>query len=426
MNLYIFLKNTFERVNVFVCVCSFVLSIFVNSFCFVNLSNANAYASKKIYKSFNKAFAKGTKEQMKQSRVNFNKRNNTQPSQNQQVNHYNQNQNNSNNQLNNAEFVNVAQQYPQNNNEMYNNFYGSQNNPNNINSNYRNADMNVNVDKEKDVVYGVDNNGNRVGFYVADNSYSNNYPSNQYNQNSVDTQSVYNQSNYESKDVNNQVYQTQGFNNNEYQQNYNLPQQNNYYDNRRNPQLSDPINDQKYYYNTNETQNYYDSVNELKDKHPQSYDQANERNIGINLNLFIDRFLRNSAKQNFHYRLAAPPKRIGGTQKDSAVFCVTTGHLCFTITWEKGKDKIHNIAMVSTGSGTPSSVNETINNIKAFIGAVTPGLNSEHQEAIIRKMGVLNNVDIGTSFVVTPENKKIRYEHSRSAVSGLVFIASSI
>jgi hypothetical protein len=180
-------------------------------------------------------------------------------------------------------------------------------------------------------------------------------------------------------------------------------------------------------YSPSETNAYNGSDSKDGTFYPTVSDQAKTNNnatLGMNVNNFIDRFIDNSRALGLQYNVESRPSRKMSTNgKDSAVFCMNKKRLCFTGLWNKGGDNLHSVVMVTTGDGSPKSGKEVLQNVRAFIASVTPGLSVIHIENLMRSMGLLNGEEIGNGFIIKPDGTHIKYEFARSARSGLVVIA---
>ena len=249
-----------------------------------------------------------------------------------------------------------------------------------------------------------------------------------FQQNGPNNTNYYNNSGYKPgnsyNDINNHQNSNYGYNRieqgyNNPPQNYNNPPQNNHFHYHNNNRDSN-------YYNYQENKNYREEVREIEREYHKTQENLNENNLDMNLDIFIGEFLDKSQRMGLRYKVDSRPNRVNGKLKDSAVLCLNIKRLCFSVIWEKGQDNINTIAMVTTGDGTQHSADETINTVRSFISTITPGLSPNRVSALIHKMGIMSDAEIGNIFVTKPNGRRIRYEHARSSRAGLVLIASPI
>ncbi|MBL0725806.1 MAG: hypothetical protein JJW01_02525 [Alphaproteobacteria bacterium] len=186
------------------------------------------------------------------------------------------------------------------------------------------------------------------------------------------------------------------------------------------------IRNEPHHYNQEEENGYEKSIKDVSSGYNVGKPNLQERSLDINIDVFIGEFMYKAREMGLNYKIDERPKRKLSQLKDSAVFCLNIKRLCFSVVWERGRENINTIAMVTTGDGTQQSADETINTVHAFVSTITPGLTYDNINNLMTRMGILGDAEIGSGFIIKPNGRQVRYEHARSTKAGLVIIASPI
>lgn len=148
-------------------------------------------------------------------------------------------------------------------------------------------------------------------------------------------------------------------------------------------------------------------------------------NLPLSLNFFVKYYNQKSMETGSGLPITQSVNRITQEKFDYATFCPNEEILCFTVVWEKNRERIKRLAMYVSGDQTAEFNENIFNIVESFIYGINPNLTYEQTQDIIKYLP-LDQKTVGTYMFVDQNQVIHRIEGSRTAENGLILMANAI